>query len=261
MAFLHRLENFLSRFAIPGLIRYIAILNALVFILIKLTPGYASILALDPQKVLQGEVWRLASYIFIPETGSYIFIIFAVMFLWFVGEQLEAAWGTFRLNLFYFSGMIFTTIAAFFFGGAGTGTYLNLSLLLAFATLFPDTQILLYFIPVKAKWLGWIAVAFLVWGSLSFPLYAKAGILISLCNYFLFFGPAFIRAQMQRGKVAVRRNQFKQDSIPDEEAMHRCPVCGRTNLSHPDLEFRVAEDGEDYCQDHLPNKNPGITIG
>ncbi|MEO6052834.1 MAG: hypothetical protein ABIP97_02375, partial [Chthoniobacterales bacterium] len=97
-----------------------------------------------------------------------------------------------------------------------------------------------------------ISIALLVWGALSFPFYAKVGIVVSLCNYFLFFGPAFIRGRMQQGKAAIRRNEFKQKSLPEEEAMNRCAVCNRTNLSNPELEFRVAGDGNDYCLEHLP---------
>jgi hypothetical protein len=150
--------------------------------------------------------------------------------------------------------MFFTTLAAFFFGG--TGIYLTLSLFLAFATLFPDMEVLLLFIiPVKVKWLAWIYVVLLIVGSLFLPLFAKIGIIVSLCNYFLFFGPDFIRAQMQKGKVAVRRAQFEQNSIPLDEAVHRCKVCGRTEISHPQLDFRVASDGGDYCTEHLPKRS------
>src|SRR5215210_5140441 len=121
MTFLDSLERRFGRFAIPGLIRIVVGFNALVFVLHKLNPGYLAMLDLIPARVLQGEVWRLVTYIFIPQFGSGFFpdwlsAIFYLGFLWFVGDGLEQAWGAFRLNLFYIVGMIGTTAAAFFFG-------------------------------------------------------------------------------------------------------------------------------------------------
>lgn len=253
MPLLDRLEARFSRFAIPGLIRYVMAFNALIFLLEFVNPGYASLLALDPAKILDGQVWRLVTYIFIPEASNAIFVAIAIMFFWYVGDRLEAAWGAFRLNLFYFTGMFFSIVAAFFLGGSGT--YLNLSLLLAFATLFPDEEILFMFIlPLKMKWLAWVSVVLLAVGALALPLSAKAGIVVSLFNYFLFFGPEFFRNRLQRRVAIVRKAKFEEASIPESSAMHRCSVCGRTDLSNPRLDFRVASDGNDYCLDHLPKK-------
>ncbi|MEO6847186.1 MAG: hypothetical protein ABI443_06735, partial [Chthoniobacterales bacterium] len=160
----------------------------------------------------------------------------------------------FRLNLFYFTGMFFTTLAAFFLG-SGTGDFLTLSLFFAFATLFPEAQLLLLVIPVKAKWLAWFYLALLVYGCLSFPFVAQVGVVISFLNYFLFFGPGFLKGQIQKGKVAARRAEFERNSLPEDESVHRCKVCGRTEISHPQLDFRVTEDGGDYCTDHLPKRS------
>ena len=122
------LERRLGRFAIPGLVRMIVALNALVFICAKLNPALIDYLDLNPAAVLHGEVWRLATYILIPGTDSYFWILFALAFLWMIGDGLESAWGAFRLNLFYLVGMAGTTVAAFFFGAGDSNTMLNLSL-------------------------------------------------------------------------------------------------------------------------------------
>ncbi len=113
MTFLDKLERPFGRFAIPGLIRYIVALNALVFILCKINPGYANLLVLDPGLVMQGQVWRLVSWIFLPTTNNFLWIIFYLMFTFWAGDTLEATWGTFRLNLYYFLGMIGAAISAF----------------------------------------------------------------------------------------------------------------------------------------------------
>ena len=123
MSFLDRLEHRFGRFAIPGLIRYVVALNALVYILIKFNPPFIFALVLSPSRILQGEVWRLVTYIFIPQFGSFILpewlgAAFYLIFLWWVGNGLEHALGSFKMNAYYFTGMLGITVAAFFFGGS-----------------------------------------------------------------------------------------------------------------------------------------------
>jgi membrane associated rhomboid family serine protease len=146
MSLLDSLERRFGRFAIPGLIRIVAGFNALVFILARLNPQFVQMLDLDRSAILHGQVWRLVTYIFIPTTNSPIWIVFVLLFLWFIGEGLERAWGAFRLNLFYLMGMIGTTIAAFFFGSNFSNTMLNASLFFAFARFYPEEVIYVFFV-------------------------------------------------------------------------------------------------------------------
>lgn len=172
MSLFDRLEYRFGRFAIQGLIRYVVGLNILVYILTKFNSDYFFALALWPQKILQGQVWRLVTYIFIPQFGSGIMpewfnAAMYMLFLWWVGNGLEHALGSFRMNLYYFTGMIGVTIAAFMesylFGGFGGGfaaAMLNTSLLFAFAQYYPDEVIfIMYILPAKVKWIAWIAAA------------------------------------------------------------------------------------------------------
>jgi membrane associated rhomboid family serine protease len=135
MTWLDSLERRFGRFAIPGLIRIIVALTALVYILALLNPGFLNVLTLDPARILQGEVWRLITYIFIPRSigqpGSMIqplWLLLALWFLLFIGDRLEHAWGAFRLNLYFLVGMIGTTIAAFLFGAQFSNAMLASSL-------------------------------------------------------------------------------------------------------------------------------------
>lgn len=259
---LDRLEHRFGKFAIPGIIRIVVAFNALMFGLLQINPDFYQALTLDSAGVMRGEVWRLFTYIFIPvgpfgggppTTSTFLFLTFALLFLWFIGDSLEAAWGSFRLTLFYVLGMVGCTIAAFFFGGGSTNFYLNLSLLFAFATLFPDHQVLLMFIiPVKVKWIGLVSLVLLVLAFLGGGLATKAAILVSFSNYFLFFGPSLIRNWKHRGEVMQRRQKFEAAAAVDTEPLNKCAKCGRTDASHPELEFRVGPDGQDYCEEHLP---------
>jgi membrane associated rhomboid family serine protease len=165
MTWLDKLERRFGFLGIPGLIRIVVGFNALVFVLAWLNPEYVSILDLDPVRVRAGEVWRLFTYIFIPQSLHPLWIIFVLWFLWWIGDGLERAMGAFRLTLYFFVGMIGTTAAAFFFGSNFSNTMLIASLFYAFARFYPDEVIyVLLILPLKVKWIAWILAAFLLFG-------------------------------------------------------------------------------------------------
>lgn len=237
----------------PGLLKAVVLLNALTFLLVNLEPAYGEVLKLDSTKILQGEVWRLVTYIFIPQTESWFWIFFLLMFMWFLAGSLEEHWGPLKLNAFYLLGMVGCTVAAFFFGGGGSSnTFLNLSLFFAFATIAPDYEIFLFFIlRVKVKYIAWVLAGIYLFQFMLLPLSAKMAMAASMANYLLFFAPAHFRQMAERRQNEVRLREF-QTGIP--ESVHRCQVCSRTEVSHPDLDFRVAADGEEYCAEHLPTR-------
>ena len=250
-----RFWDFLARWApwlgTPGSLKAVVALNALVFVLLEIDPGYETALTLVPEKILRGEVWRLVTYIFIPETRSFFWILFALLFLWFLSSALEELWGPLKLNVFYLAGMVGCTVAAFFFGGGPSNTFLNLSLFFAFATIVPDDEIFLFFlVRVKIKYVAWAMAAIFGLQFLVMPAAAKMAMAASLANYLLFFGPgilAGLRAPLKRAPVPAARF-----SRADAEPLHRCKSCGRTELSDPELGFRVTDSGDEYCLDHLP---------
>lgn len=255
MTFLNRIERVLAPFALPGIIRYVVGLNALTYILAVISPGYLEVLNLQPELVLQGQIWRLFTWIFIPPTMSPIFILFALWLLWIYGEALEAQWGTFRLNVFYFTGVVACTVAAMFVGGSvAFNGLLNASIFFAFATLNPDFRLLLFFIlPVKVKWLALFMLGMILLSALGGTWTLRVAMLVCFSNYLLFFGPEFFRKTTEARKTAVRRRKFEAAATSDE-TLHRCHVCQRTEVTNPELEFRVAADGNEYCNDHLPKR-------
>jgi hypothetical protein len=254
MPLLNQLEKYLGRFAIPSLIRYVVALNALVFVLGTLDPGYIGFLTLDPNAVKAGQVWRLLSWIFIPNTFSLIWVIFYLMFTWWMGELIESAWGTFRLNLYYFLGYLGCTVAALLFGESFGNTALNASLLFAVGTLAPELQIFLFgILPLRLKWVALISVAIFALAFIQGTGGTRAAILVTFANYFIFFGPTFLRNSAEARKIAARRAKFEIAKQPDG-TLHCCETCGRTEVSNPDLDFRVSSDGHEYCTAHLPAK-------
>lgn len=256
---MERLERSLSRFAVPGLIRYIVALNALVFILVTLDPGYVHFLELNPTAILRGEVWRVVSWIFLPETQSFFWIIFYLMFTWWLGDLLEASWGTFRMNAYYLLGMALCIGSALIFGASGGNLFLNLSLFLAVATLAPDLEILLFLvIPMKIKWVALFSLIYPAYTLLFGPLAEKMGVIMCLGNYLIFFAPAYFQGTLASHKIRERRQRFEAAKLGADAVLHTCAVCGASESSHPDTEFRVSSDGNEYCTEHLPVRRTNV---
>ena len=253
MTFLDRLERRLGFIAIPGLIRAIVALNALVFVLVLLNKGFDSYLALNLERIRAGEVWRLVTYIFVPGIANPLMVVVALWFLWFIGDGLERAWGPFRLTLYFLVGMIGTTIAAVLSNSQFSSQMLFTTLFFAFAHFYPDEIIYLFFVlPLKVKWIAWAYAGFLLIGFATQSNSYRLALVAALSNYLIFFGPGVVRHLRQRKEVAVRRHRFEIQSRSEDEPLHRCVTCGATEISDPSLEFRVARDGEEYCLAHLP---------
>jgi len=252
MSWLDRLERRFGFLAVPGLIRIVIGFTALVWALMWLNPNLRFALDLDPARIRNGELWRLFTYIFIPQTPS-LWVVLALWFLWFIGEGLERAWGPFRHTLYFLVGMIGTTVAAFFFGSNFSNGMLIASLFFAFARFYPDEVIyILFILPVKIKWLAWVFAAFLMFGFVLGSNSYRAALAVALANYFIFFGPEIVHQARHRRDVSTRRRRFEAQSRSSTETLHRCAVCGATEVTDPNLDFRVARDGEEYCMTHLP---------
>ena len=261
MAWFDKLERRAGFLAVPGLLRYVAAFTAVVFLFYKFQPGYLSLIDLNPAAVRHGEVWRLVTYIFIPQLGSLIpapdwfNVAFYIFFLVWVGDRLEQAWGSFRLNLYFVIGMIGTTVAAFFFGTAFSNAMLVSSIFFAFARFYPDVVIYFaYVLPLKVKWMAWGYAAILCFQFVLGTMQFRSALVAALANYLIFFGRDLFHEAKHRQEVSTRRQRFESGvRDPSKEPLHSCKICGRTELSDPDLEFRVARDGEEYCMEHLPS--------
>jgi hypothetical protein len=264
MKWIDRAEAKFGFLAIPNVFAWMAYLNAFVFVLYKLIPGIFQMLELYPYLVLRGEVWRLVTYMFIPAVSSIIplpdwaIAAFYVMFMMWVGQGLDEAWGAFRTTLYLFVTAVGVTISAFLFGHAEISYLFIQAAFLAYARFYPEQQITLYFLlPVKVKWVAWFDGALLLyqftWGSGSF----RMGLIATMVSYFVFFGRDIFQEAQHRQEVGARRRRFENAvRETDDVVMYTCATCGRTDLSHPELEFRVARDGKEYCLEHLPKAPP-----
>src|SRR4051812_18958878 len=157
---LARLERtILGRLAIERLTTFIVGGMAIAFVLCQVKPEFRGHLTLVPQLVTT-QPWRLVSFLFVPPERSLIWVFLALYFTWVIGTNLEQEWGALKFNVFYLLGALGTLAAGFITGAPQDNEFLNMSLFFAFATLFPDYEIRLFFIlPVKVKWLGMLSGA------------------------------------------------------------------------------------------------------
>ena len=259
MSFLDRLERRFGRLAFPGFLRFYALFQALVFGLHFLSPSLGSLLEFDRQKIMAGEVWRVITFFLAPAAVGngllpVVFFIFLIMITFMVSDALEGAWGVFRASMFYYCGIIGLIIANFAYGTnvPGSGFFLYESSFFAFATLFPRVTFLLMFvIPVQVRFLAILGAVVLFLSALMTPAYLPY-YLLSFGNYLLFVAVPYLRSRRRGTPGAAWVRRVSQKANPVSQAFHTCKTCGRTDVSHPALEFRVGADGEEYCTDHLP---------
>ena len=257
MNWINKIEKKFNHLAIKRLMYYIILGNGIVFFLNFLDPSrriYYSLI-LIPELVLKGELWRLVSYIFIPPTFNPLWVVFTLYFYYLVGTSLEKEWGSFKFNLYYLTGMIGTTIAAFITGGGTTALYLNLSLFFAFARIYPNFEILIFFIlPVKIKYLAWLNWLFFGYTVLFSPfLSTKIAALIAIGNYFIFFGRDTLQSLKLKRQVHYNRKKFF-DEIANTPPIHKCAVCGITEKDDRRMDFSYCKEcGDDYeyCTKHI----------
>jgi hypothetical protein len=124
----------------------------------------------------------------------------------------------------------------------------------AFARFYPEEIIyILFILPMRIKWLAWIYGALLILGFFMGTNSYRAALIAAFANYLIFFGPEIVQQALHRRGVSERRRRFEVQTKGETESLHKCAVCNRTELTDPDLEFRVARDGEEYCMEHLPS--------
>ena len=221
---LNALERKLYRYNIPPIMKYIVFAMGGVFVLdlfmgmataYTARMGLIGYLTLDVPRILRGQVWRLVTWLVVPTQSSMIWLLLSLYFYYMIGTALENRWGTRRFLIYYVIGAVANVAGAFlahlFTGyGYGTNEYLYFSLFLAFAALYPDVQFMLFFfLPVKAKWLAAVDMAYflmaIVFGGTSIRLAAVA----SLVNVALFFGQDIYQTGRRLYFQWQRRRQFR----------------------------------------------------
>jgi hypothetical protein len=263
MRLLDSLERRFGRYALRGILGYILLFQCIVFAVSYANRGFESVLMLKPLQAMDGEWWRLFSFMIVPGgsdaprgTGILMFIFYVSIMLMFMG-RIEAGLGTFRLNLFVLFFMLTQWFAAWLWGGNPAiaqpmpSVFYN-NLLFVFAMLEPRATIMLFgLVPLTARTLALIAAGLLALNVIRQPQLLVSAIL-ALAPFFCYAAPAALKHWRHRSQVGSRRSRFRANSLTTADSFHTCSVCGRTDASNPDLDFRITDDGTEYCADHLP---------
>ena len=262
------------RLGIPDLMKYVVIGNIVVYLL-DMFSGYAcsAMLAFIPAGILKGQIWRLVSFIIVPPTGYGAIGLALFLYMYYmIGNMLEREWGTTKFTLYYGIGVaaniVVGLVLTLIYGpnhpyAVVDITYLNMSLFLAFAALYPDLRFLLFFIiPVKAKWLAWIDLAFFALSILSSLLrFYWVGVIVpivALLNFLLFFSSSaariFGRFRYQHSRQTINFKKAAREAKRDKGYLHKCAVCGITDADDPNMEFRYCSKCNGYycyCMKHI----------
>lgn len=205
-----KLTRRIQRLAISSLMKYLVICMGAVFVLdLFFANQLSSLLMFSRAAIMEGQIWRIITFIFIPISRSPIFVVFVLYFYWMIGEALEQEWGTAKFNLFYLIGILGTIIAGMITGFA-TNHYLNLSLFFAFAILFPNFQIRLFLVlPVKVSWLAYFNAAYFAYMLIVSSWPQRVALLVSVANIILFFQRDVRNRISQYKRRRQWRNNFR----------------------------------------------------
>lgn len=257
---------------------YISLGTALVYLFSSMSGStyLYGLLYFDRGLILQGQIWRLITYPLTYNAGNLLLTAIALLCYYSLGRAMENMWGTLRFNLYYLTGVVLMDIYCMIFGGYASVSYLNMSLFLAYATMYPDATFLLFFIiPIKAWIFALVDLVMVLVGLFTYPFPSNLFSVISLANYFLFFGKdalnvipmswrtnasrLFRRKSKGSGPKVIHFNAGSYQAStasPKAPYTHRCTVCGRTDVSNPELEFRYCSRCKGYycyCEDHINN--------
>ena len=261
---------------IPNLMLYVSLGNAVVYLIEQMTNNSVlySLLYFNRALILRGQVWRLFTYPLTSHSGGVIFTLISLLCYYSLGTAMERQWGTLKFNIFYFTGVVLMDVYGMLFNCQADVYYLNMSLFLGYATLYPQAQFLLFFIiPIRA-WAFALFDLVVIFAGLFHTPFTAANLfpLVALGNYFLFFGKdvlnvvplswqnklrrLFHKAPKQQPKI-IHFHVTEQPKKAETPAYtHKCTVCGRTDVSNPELEFRYCSKCSGYycyCSDHINN--------
>lgn len=220
----YKLRRFFRNFAIENIMTYIAATMGLVYVG-DLFTNYmlTSWLYFDRAAILSGQVWRLVTFLFMPQSSGIFWVVISVYFYYFIGKEVENDWGSHELTLYLLTGYAML-LAIGLLTGYTDASYLYFSLLLVFAALRPHQIFRLFMIvPVEAKWIAVIDSIYMLWEfAAAFLFYLSAprlalgiqlSVLAGFATYAIFFGKPIINRIRNRRKHRDFINQMRQNDM------------------------------------------------
>ena len=271
-------KNSKNNFGIANLTLFLVIGYAIGYILQLVSPNLLAYLTLDANAILKGQIWRLVTWLVVPPFSFDFLTLLMLYFYYRIGTLLENVWGTAKYSRYILGGIVLTIISNFLllaylkYGMGLTGelldyycamgstvfstSYVNLAIFMGYAATFPNMMMLVFFVlPVKMKVWGIIELLVLVYMFITGNIFSKFVIGAALINIGIF---------LLTNKVAINPKQFirqqnfkkevKQATKITPKNRHKCTICGQTEESNPDLEFRFCSKcngNYEYCSNHL----------
>lgn len=222
MKLLNTLERKIGAYAIPHLAMYLIAGQAIFFVVGGTNPQLLEQMMLRPDLVMQGEVWRLLTFVFYPPSSSPLFLFFELYLFWLFSNSLEQTWGTFRYNVYLgiaFVGTVIAAFAVYLLLGVpvfATNQFALTSVFLAFAFLYPNFELLLFFVlPVKVKWLGLLTWAYYAYFVVLGGWIERALIVAAVANFFLFFWSDLGSAVRNWSRARRNKAEWERKNRPD----------------------------------------------
>ena len=274
MTFLDKIERKFGRFAIKNLTIIIISTYVMGLLMMSFAPNTISLFLLEPRLILQGQVWRLVTWLFVPPVTFDIWLIVTMFFYYMIGKQLERKWGAFRYNIYVFRGVLFTIVSAFIVyaisgyglfiasGGWFNTYYILQSLFFAYVVNYSEEYVLLYFIiPIKMKWFAIFTALMMIRSLVISNWFIRAQIIASLLSFMIYFiyNKKYNNLFNSKGLSArayIKPAKVKPVASPtgNNAPKHKCATCGKTEADGDNLEFRYCSKCEgdyEYCQEHL----------
>lgn len=279
-------ERKFGKYAVPNLTVILLLCYVAGYVIELFNSNFFAYLTLNPYMIMHGQIWRLVTWVIIPPSSLDFFTLLMLFFYYSIGTVLERTWGTWRYNVYIFTGMLLTVVGAFLcmglyylLGAVGDGVvfsymgiplndaavfamgasafstyYINIAIYMAYAMTYPDAVVLLMFIiPVKMKWMGIIDLVLLILSFISGDMFTKFAVGAALINVGLFYLNNLKRVNISP-KQMKRRHDYNRNVSRNVVTKHKCAICGRTDEDSPELEFRFCSKcngNYEYCQYHL----------
>jgi membrane associated rhomboid family serine protease len=219
--------------------------------------------------VIPGQVasrpWTLVTYQFVHGPSMFWFFI-SMLVLWIMAKPLEESWGSPRFLVFWLVATFGASLTAAglklpLYGDSGVGT----SILLTFATLYPEVEFRLFFlIPVKVKYLAVVAVAWLAFSSLQMGILVGVANVAGMCSGYLFF--LATRRMPTRRKIAfeIKKRkasvEVKVESVAAEQRNQAWSPRVRDVVARTAGGATVTAEDETLLAELDAGRDPSITV-
>lgn len=283
MNWMDKLERKYGKYAIPNITRVFIIATLVGYAFQAFFPVVMEYIQFGVPEILKGQIWRIVSWLFIPVSSGSIWSLLFIICLLSLGSNLEYYFGTFRMNMYFFMGVLINIIGGLLFYFIFripvqlSMYYILFCMYLMLGIYMPEAEVRLYFVlPIKMKWMVIVFLLELLYEIFSaFKVgfaYASAysqgtlfairaglslsgAVIFALINLIVFVLAGKRRVSLKHKKRQREfKSQFSQPRPGSGIGQHKCAICGRTELDDPTLVFRYCskcEGNKEYCQEHL----------